>query len=163
MAQKTEVQYIDRFYVFGSEAPKTAPKPPKPQVKKPAVKLDRPQKVYIDPIALGGMVVAVVMLCLLVAGGIHLSDTRAEYDRAKAQLVALKRQNAQLEHTYHTSYDPEEIRQQAVSQGMIPAEEAERFTAVFYVPQAPEEPTAWERFWYSFAEMFSGTEGLHGE
>lgn len=156
MAQKTEVQYVDRFYVFGTEAPKAAPKPKKPQEKKPADNLEKTKKVYIDPIALSGMVVAVVMLCLLVAGGIHLSGTRAEYDRAKAQLVTLKRQNAQLEHTYHTSYDPEEIREQALSQGMIPAEEAERFTAVFYVPRVPEEPTAWERFWASFAEMFSG-------
>ncbi len=163
MAHRTEVQYVDRFYVFGSEAPKAAPKPQKPQVKKPAVNLDRPQKVYIDPIALSGMVIAVVMLCLLVMGGIHLSDTRAEYDRAKAQLVTLKRQNAQLEHTYHTSYDLEEIREQAIAQGMIPAEEAERFTAVFYVPRVPEEPSAWERFWDSFAEMFSGTDGLHRE
>lgn len=163
MAHRTEVQYIDRFYVFGSEAPKAAPKPKKPQAAKPAEKPDRSQKVYIDPIALSGMVVAVVMLCLLVVGGIHLSDARTEYDRAKAQLITLKRQNAQLEHTYHTSYDLEDIREQAVAQGMIPAEEAERFTAIFFVPRTPEEPSAWERFWDSFAEMFSGTEGLHGE
>lgn len=75
----------------------------------------------------------------LLAGGLHLRDTRAEYDQVKAQLTQLKRENAQLSHTYHTRYDLADIQTQAEAQGMIPEEEADSFTVFFSIPEPPKE------------------------
>lgn len=158
MAQKAEIQYVSRFYVFGSEVPNAAPKQKKSGVKLPQLHLEKLRKVYIDPIALCGVVAAVVMLCLLVAGVIHLRDTRAEYDRMKTQLTDLKRVNAQLNHTYHTAYSLDEVRTLADSQGMVDGNEAERFTAFVIVPERPKERTAWENFLWQLSWLFSRSE-----
>ena len=155
MAQKAEIQYVREFYVFGSEAPQPKPKTEKAKPKRPKVHLERLQTIYIDPLAVCGMVMAVVMLTLLVVGAFHLRDTRAEYDRVKTQLTEIKRKNATLEHTYHTSYDLEEIRQQAEKMGMVDAEEADRFTAIFTVPKEEKKPTAWDDFVWLLSGLFS--------
>lgn len=159
MAQKTEIQYVNQFYVFGSEAPKTAAKAARPKrAKAPSAHLAPIQTIYIDPVALCGVVAAVVMLCLLIAGAYRLRDTRVAYDQAKTQLVELKRENAQLSHTYHTSFDLEEIRTQAEAAGMVPKEDAAGFTVFFSVPEKQEEQTVWDDFVWALSWLFSKSE-----
>lgn len=155
MAQKTEIQYVGQFYVFGSEAPQPKAQPKKAKVKRPELHLKRLQKVYVDPVALCGMLIAVVMLSFLIAGAYHLRDTRAAYDQMKAQLVELKRDNIKLNHEYHTSYNLEEIRAQAEKLGMVDAEEAERFTVFFSVPKEEKKNSAWDDFVWLISGMFS--------
>ena len=156
MAQKPEIQYVGQFYVFGSEAPKQQTKPKKPKVRLPELHLERFQKIYINPVALCGVVVALVLLGFLISGAFHLRDTRAAYDQIKTQLTDLKRENAQLYHTYHTSYDLEDIRVQAEKIGMVDGEEAERFTVFFSVPQEEKQYTAWDDFLWLLSGLFSG-------
>ena len=156
MAQKPEIQYVGQFYVFGSEAAKQAPKQKKAKAKLPELHLERFQKIYINPVALCGVVVALVLLGFLIAGAFHLRDTRAAYDQIKNQLTNLKMENAQLYHTYHTSYDLEEIRAQAEKIGMVSGEEAERFTVFFSVPPEEKEYTAWDDFLWLLSGLFSG-------
>lgn len=158
MAQKAEIEYVNRYYLFGSEVPNELPKKKKSGKKLPQLHLQKLRKVYIDPVALLGVVGAVVMLCLLMVGVVHLRDTRAEYDRMKAQLTELKRENAQLSHTYHTGYDVEEVRTLADSQGMVRTDEAERFTAFVQLPQRPKERSAWDDFLWSLSWLFSRSE-----
>lgn len=146
MAQKTQIQYVGQFYVYGSEAQKVEEAPKKILPKLPAIHLERFQTIYIDPVALLGVAAAVVMLVLLIVGSFHMRDTRAEYERMSNYLSDLKRQNATLSHTYHTSYDLEEIRKAAKKIGMVEREEAEGFTVFFSVPVAEKEPTAWDNF-----------------
>lgn len=156
MAQKTEIQYVNRFYVFGSEAPKPAPKPKKVTIKLPELHLEKPRRIYIDPFALLGVAAAITMLCLLVVGAFRLRDTRVEYDQMKERLADLKLENASLEHTYHTSYDEDEIRSLADSQGMVDASEADGFTMFITLPEEPEEETAWDDFVWFLSCLFSG-------
>ena len=155
MAQKAEIQYVGQFYVFGSEAPQPKSKPQKPKAKRRVIHLERLQKIYIDPVAVCGMIAAVVMLSLLIVGAYHLRDTRAAYDEMKAQLIEVKRKNATLEHTYRTSYDLEQIRQQAEKIGMVEGEEAERFTIFFSLPKEEKEPSAWDDFVWLLSGLFS--------
>ena len=155
MAQKTEIQYVGQFYVFGSEAPQPKVQPKKSRAKRPELHLGRLQKVYVDPVALCGVLIAVVMLSFLIAGAYHLRDTRAAYDQMKTQLVDLKRENLKLNHEYHTSYNLEEIRAQAEKLGMVDAEEAERFTVFFSVPKEEEKNSAWDDFVWLISGMFS--------
>lgn len=156
MAQKPEIQYVGQFYVFGSEVPKQEPKSQKSKVKLPELHLERFQKIYINPVALGGVLIALVLLGFLISGAFHLRDTRVAYDQVKNQLTELKRENAQLYHTYHTSYTLEDIRDQAERIGMVDAQEAERFTVFFSPPQEEEEYTAWDDFLWLLSGLFSG-------
>ena len=158
MARKAEIQYVDQFYLFGSEAPKPAPAPQKEKFKVPEHYWEKFQKISVDPVALGGLIAAAVMLCLLVAGSLHLMDTRTEYDQMKAQLSELKRENAQLSHTYHTRYDLADIQEQAEDQGMIPKEEADGFTVFFSIPEPPKERTKWDDFKWFLSWLFSDSE-----
>lgn len=155
MAQKAEIQYVGQFYVFGSEAPQPKTQVKKPKVKLPELHLERLQKVYIDPVALGGVFIAVVMLVLLIAGAYQLRDTRAAYDQMKAQLSSLKRENASLSHAYHTSYDLEDIRQKAEKMGMVEAENADCFTVFFAPPKEEKKNTAWDDFVWFLSGLFS--------
>ena len=155
MAQKPEIQYVGQFYVFGSEAPQPKPRPQKAKVKRPVIHLERLQKIYVDPLAVCGVLAAIVMLSLLIVGAFHLRDTRAAYDQMKAQLTDIKRENAKLNHTYHTSYDLEEIRAQAEKIGMVSGEEAERFTIFFSLPKEEKEPSAWDDFVWLLSGLFS--------
>ena len=155
MAQKTEIQYVGQFYVFGSEAPQPKPQPKKAKVKRPELHLERLQKVYVDPVALCGVLIAVVMLSFLIAGAYHLRDTRAAYDQMKTQLTDLKRENAKLSHTYHTSYDLEQIPEQAEKIGMVDASEAEGFTVFFDLPKEEKKNSAWDDFIWLLSGMFS--------
>lgn len=155
MAQKPEIQYVGQFYVFGSEVPQPKPQPKKAKIKRPAIHLERLQKIYVDPLAVCGVLAAIVMLSLLIVGAFHLRDTRAAYDRMKAQLTEVKRENAKLSHTYHTSYDLEEIRQQAEKQGMVDAEKADCFTVFFDLPKEVKKPSAWDDFVWLLSGLFS--------
>ncbi len=159
MAQKTEIQYVSRFYVFGSEAPSAALKePPKGTPKKKRRLMEGFQKIYVDPVALCGVVAAVVMLCLLIVGALDLRTTRAEYDRVKEQLTELKRENAQLAHTYHTSYDAGQIRTEADKMGMVDSDQVDGFTVFFSVPKRPKQRTAWDDFKWFLSWLFSDSE-----
>lgn len=155
MAQKTEIQYVRQFYVFGSEAPQPKTQPKKPRPKLPSLHLERLQKVYIDPVAVCGVLMATVMLVLLIVGAYRLRDTRAAYDQMKNQLVDIKRENAKLNHVYHTSYDLEEIRESAQKLGMVDGEKAERFTVFFDMPKEEKKSTAWDDFVWFLSGLFS--------
>ena len=78
--------------------------------------------------------------------------------RMTAGLVELKLENAQLNHTYHTSFTVDEVRDLAESQGMVRSDEAERFTAFVIVPDRPREKTAWENFLWRLSWLFSRSE-----
>lgn len=163
MAQKAEIQYVDRFYVYGSEVPKPAPQRKSAASKKekePQSHEEKLQKVYIDPVALCCVVAAAVMLCVLVSGAFRLRSVRAEYDASRAYLSQMKRDHASKEHQYRISYDLEEIRKQAEKMGMINASNAERFT-VFLDPDVPVEEQS-DIQWF-FSTLFSGAGEGKGE
>ena len=155
MAQKPKIEYVGRSYLFGSEAPKIEEHHRTLKSLLPAIKLERFRNIYIDPVGLLGLTVAVVLLVMLVAGALQMRQTRAEYDAMKTYLSDLKRENAQLSHAYHTSYDLDEIREQAEKIGMVDGNDTERFTVIFSVPEHQEEPSAWDEFVWLISGLLS--------
>ena len=155
MAQKPKIEYVGRSYFFGTEAPKLDEHRKTLKSLLPAIKLERFRNIYIDPVGLLGLTVAVVLLVMLVAGALQMKQTRAEYDAMQTYLSGLKRENAQLSHAYHTRYDLEEIREQADKIGMVDAEDTERFTVIFSVPEHEEEPSAWDEFVWLITGLLS--------
>ena len=146
MAAKPEIQYVGQFYVYGSEAKKLAPKqqPKKNHFQTPAVRPDNTVRIYVDPVALAGILVAVFMLVALVFSAVQIKPTWQEYNEVKDYMVELKRENAELEHKYRTGFDLEEIRAKALAIGMIPATEAQTIIVKVTIPEPEVEPTVWE-------------------
>ena len=59
MVRKPDIQYVGQFYVYGSEAKQLAQQTEKKKARTrlPLERLQNIQKVYVDPVALVGMVV----------------------------------------------------------------------------------------------------------
>ena len=83
MTEKPKIQYIGQFYVPGSEAQVLAPKKKKKKAKTklPIAKEEQVKAIYIDPVALIGITVAVVMLAVMVVGALQLRSDWAQYEQ----------------------------------------------------------------------------------
>ena len=151
MERKPDIQYVGQFYIHGSEARELARKEQEKQARTrlPLERLQNIQKVYLDPVALMGIVVSVVMLVVMIVGAVQISRAWATYEQMSVQLAALQRENDVLEHGYRSGYDLEEIRIQAEAMGMIPVEEAETIQIRVTMPVEEPEPTWWENMvWF---------------
>ncbi len=154
MIQKPEIQYIGQFYIPGSEAPELAEKK-KSKAKLPKPHREKVKKIYVDPIALGGMAVAAVMLVLLVVGAFQLHRSWEEYNSMSATLSEVRRENAQITHKYRTDLDLDAVQKAAKGMGMIPQEEAETANVWVSVPQRPPESSLWDEIMWFLTGLFA--------
>lgn len=151
MERKPDIQYIGQFYIHGSEARELARQEQARRAKTrlPLSRLQNVQKVYVDPVAVIGIVVAVVMLVVMAIGAIQIYKAWDEYQIMTEYLSDLKRENTALEHSYRSGYDLEDIREKAITLGMVPVEEAQTIQVRVTVPEIEAEPTWWEDFvWF---------------
>ena len=113
--KKPEIQYVGQFYVYGSEAQAVAVKKrPQFQLPKPKLEIQKIEKIYVDPVALIGLAVAVVMLVCMVVGACQIHSSWQEYKQMSHYLSQLQQENARLEHNYHISYDMAEVEAKAI-------------------------------------------------
>lgn len=152
MIQKPEIQYIGQFYLPGSEAPELAQKP---KAKLPKPRHEKARRIYVDPVALGGMAVAAVMLVLLVVGAFRLHRSWEEYNNMSATFSEVRRENAQVTHKYRTGLDLEKIEKTAKGMGMIPQEEAETAKVWVSVPQREQPPSFWDELKWFLTGLFA--------
>ena len=153
MARRQESRYIQ--YYVGTAAPKLVPQlPKKNKTKLPKVYKQQSYTVQVDPLALGGIVVSVVMLVLMLVGMATLGNAQKELAAAQARVDALQSQNLQLEETYHSRYDLDTVEKAALGLGMIPVEQAQHIT--ISVSQEPlRENTHWERIHFFLDGLFA--------
>ena len=146
MARKPEIQYIGQFYVYGSEAQKVAleQKQKKAKTKLPEAMPQTTRVICLDPVAICGVLVAVMMICTMILGAVHIQDAWDRYENARHYLTAVRVENAALTHEYTSSFDVEEIRVVATTMGLVPVEELETVTLHVNVPEPKKEPTLWE-------------------
>ena len=162
MDQKPVIQYVGQFYVYGSEVQARKKKEHKPVLPK-APRAEVQHCVYVDPVAVCGIAVALLMLVVLAVGAFQLRAAMQQYNAQSEQLSAIKRENARLEHLYRTSLDLEAVQAQAEKLGMVPAEELEHRELVVTVGQTPEEPTAWENFLWFVKGLLNGVDESRAE
>ena len=157
MVQKPEIQYIGQFYVPGSEAQVLAPKQKKKKAKTklPVAKREQEKVIYIDPVALMGITVAVVMLIVMVLGALQLRNDWAQYEEMSDYVSRLNYDNAELERTYRAGYDLEDIRDKALAIGMVPVEEVESRTITVTISRPEPEPTLWDDVVWFFSGLFA--------
>ena len=143
MTEKPKIQYIGQFYVPGSEAQVLAPKKKKKKAKTklPIAKQEQVKAIYIDPVALIGITVAVVMLAVMVVGALQLRSDWAQYEQMSNYVSRLNQNNAELERTYRDGYDLEDIRDKALALGMVPVEEVQSRTITVTLSQPKPERT----------------------
>ncbi len=141
MIQKPKIQYVGQFYVHGSEAKKLelAQEQKKAKTRLPLAKLQAIEKIYVDPVALAAIAVAVVMLVTMVAGTLQILDDWAEYRSVSRYTSYLHQENARLTREYAESYDLEDIRTKATALGMVPREELRTMTMTVVLPEPEPE------------------------
>lgn len=157
MADKPDIEYISRFFVPGSDAPQVAPKqePRKTRTTLPGVAPREKIRVYVDPVALGSVIVAVVILILMTVSVLQFEHTCEEYQTMQTYLTQLRDDNVTLEHTYRTGYDLETVEEQALALGMVPATEVKTIHVQVAVPVQEPEPTAWDDFIWFLEGLFA--------
>lgn len=143
MNQKPKIQYVGQFYVHGSEAKQLQMQEAKRQAKTklPLARIQKIEKVYVDPVALAGIAVAVVMLVTMVLGAVQIKRDWDQYERVSAYVSQLKKENARLNHAYRLSYDLEDIKSKALAMGLVPKSDLEPVTVTVTIPQREPELT----------------------
>ncbi len=156
MAMQPDIQYVS-FYVEGNAAKKLEQQLLRPAAApKPKVRKVKRRVVSIDPAAVLGLVVAVVMLFTMASALNGYRATVAKQQQMQNYILQLQQENAQLQQTYENGYDLEEIRDIALAVGMIPAEEADRITISVELPQPQQrELTLWEKVTTFLAGLFA--------
>ena len=160
MALQPDIQYVPICYVDGS----TARKLEQPVYKAPTVtKAPQPRRrkakrivVVVDPVAIFGMLIAVVMLCCMISGFVEYSVLRQQNRQMNEYVTALELEKAQLEQTYREGYDLDEIRDFAQSNGMVPADQAPQIQIEVQLPQQEQaQLTFWDTITTFLAGLFA--------
>lgn len=158
MAQRPDVEYI-RLYTNGSAALKleSVQDPRYVSTDTPACPYKRKRKkIYVDPVAIGSILLAVCMLVAVFSGFARLKQAREQVAVMEAYVQTLQAEHAVLTRRYKSGYDLEEIRLTALALDMIPAEQAP--CVMLQIPQE-QEPVAqmsfWDRVGTFFASLFA--------
>lgn len=152
MSHKPKIQYVGQFYVYGSEARALELQEQKKKAKTrlPKARLEKIENIYVDPVAMVGIAVALVMLVVMVFGAVQLQEDWVEYERMAGYVTNLKTQNAELTHTYRSGYSLDDIEIKALAMGMIPKSQLEATPVTVTLPEVKPVMT-WDqkvvRFW----------------
>ena len=144
MSQKPKIQYVGQFYIHGSEARQLELQEKRKQAKSklPLERLRKIEVVYLDPVAIFGIVTALVMLTVMILGVLQIRDDWKEYRVMSNYVSRLNSENAELQADYRSQYDLEDIRIKAQALGMVPKSDLEVRTVYVTIPQ-PEPEMTW--------------------
>ena len=144
MSQKPKIQYVGQFYIHGSEARQLELQEKKKRAKSklPMERLHKAEVIYLDPVAIFGITVALIMLAVMIVGAVRIYADWQEYRVMSDYVSRLNSENAQLQADYRSQYDLEDIRVKAAALGMVPKSELEKRTVYVTVPQ-PEPEMTW--------------------
>ena len=144
MNQKPKIQYVGQFYIHGSEARQLELQERRKQAKSklPLERLRKVEVVYLDPVAILGIAVALVMLAVMILGVMQIRDDWTQYRVMSDYVSRLNSKNAELTADYRSQYDLEDIRVKAQALGMVPKSELEVSTVYVTIPR-PEPEMSW--------------------
>ena len=136
MSQKPKIQYVGQFYIHGSEARQLElQEKKKAKSKLPLERLRKVEVIYLDPVAIFGIVTALVMLTVMILGVLQIRDDWEEYRVMSNYVSRLNSENAEMWADYRSQYDLEDIRAKAQALGMVPKSELEVRTVYVTIPQ----------------------------
>ena len=157
MVRKPDIEYIDKYYSYGSEAKiiEFAPNKPKAKTTLPKPLQEKKLCIAIDPLALCGILVAMVMIVVMVVGLVDFKAAVDENTAVSQRLDDVRNEHLMLEYQYRSSYDAATVEETVLALGMIPAEKAPVVTIQVNMPEAQEEYTAWGDFLWSLSCLFA--------
>ena len=157
MSQKPKIQYVGQFYIHGSEARQLELQEKKKRAKSklPLERLRKVEVVYLDPVAVFGIVTALVMLTVMILGVLQIRDDWEEYRVMSNYVSRLNSENAQLQADYRSQYDLEDIRVKAQALGMVPKSELEVRMVYVTIPQPEPEMTWLEEIQWFLSGLFA--------
>ena len=157
MSQKPKIQYVGQFYIHGSEARQLELQEKKKRAKSklPLERLRKVEVVYLDPVAIFGIVTALVMLTVMILGVLQIRKDWAEYRVMSDYVSRLNSENAELQADYRSQYDLEDIRIKAAALGMVPKAELEVRTVYVTIPQPEPERTWLEEIQWFLSGLFA--------
>ena len=155
MARGSDIRYV-QFYTDGSAARQLDLKPrqPKKKLRQPRPRRQKKIVLYVDFVAVTGMLVAGVMLLLMLTGMFSLTKLNGEVTRLEGYLAELESENLELHQTYRDGYDLDQIREQALEMGMIPAARATTVT-IEVGDTAESETQPASSFWSFLKGLFA--------
>ncbi len=157
MVRNPDIEYIDKYYVHGSEAKviEFAPNKRTPQTTLPKPLREKKISIEIDPVAVCGLVVAVVMLIVMAVGLVDFRAACEENRIVSEKLQELRDDNVMKQYTYYTKLDMEYVEDSAKAMGMVSASEAPVIAITVSVPEAEEAYTPWGDFLWSLSCLFA--------
>ena len=156
MAQKHDILYVN-FYTDGSAAKKIAPAFPITQPKRKATaKRHKKHVIYIDPVAVGSLIVAAVLLVMMAVGLTNLQNAQAEAQQMENYLSQLNQENIRIQEEFDSQVDLETVEKTALAMGMVPKDQVT--TVPIQVDEihleAPAEETVWEKMYTVLTNLF---------
>ncbi len=153
MVRKTDIRYI-QFYTDGSAArkPELVKTAKQPTVRR-TVKKKR-LTLFVDPVAITGIVVALTMLVLMLVGVSQLKQAQQQTAMMQLQMQQLTQENQTLQDSFDAGYTLEDVKWMADALGLVPVEEVTHITI-----SAPEtemiRPSRWEQFYTLLTSLFA--------
>ena len=157
MNQKPKIQYVGQFYIHGSEARQLELQEKKKHAKSklPLERLRKVEVIYLDPVAIFGIVTALVLLAVMTVGVLQIRDDWKDYQTMSNYVSRLNSENAELKADYRSQYDLEDIRVKAEALGMVPKSQLEVRTVYVTIPQPEPEMTWLEEIQWFFSGLFA--------
>ena len=157
MNQKPKIQYVGQFYIHGSEARQLELQEKKKQAKSklPLERLRKVEVIYLDPVAIFGIVTALVLLAVMTVGVLQIRSDWQDYQTMSNYVSRLNSENAELKADYRSQYDLEDIRVKAQALGMVPKSELEVRTVYVTIPQPEPEMTWLEEIQWFLSGLFA--------
>lgn len=156
MSQKPKIQYVGQFYIHGSEARQLEIQEKKKHSKSklPMERLRKVEVIYLDPVAIFGIVTALVLLAVMTVGVLQIRHDWQDYRTMSDYLSRLNSENAELQADYRSKYDLEDIRVKAQALGMVPKSELEVQTVYVTIPEPEPEMTWLEELQWFLGGLF---------
>ena len=156
MAQRIDVQYIN-FYTQGSAARKLQPAAKNQTGTLPQIKKRKIQRIYIDPVAALGTVVALCMLVMMAVGVSQLHAEQQKTAEIAAYVEQLQAKNTALQAQYEEECDLEAVEKTALALGMIPQPQASHTSIHVEVPVVENDMpvSIWQRIGTFLTGLFA--------
>ena len=157
MNQKPKIQYVGQFYIHGSEARQLELQEKKKHAKSklPLERLRKVEVIYLDPVAIFGIVTALVLLAVMTVGVLQIRDDWKDYQTMSNYVSRLNSENAELKADYRSQYDLEDIRVKAEALGMVPKSQLEVRTVYVTIPKPEPERTWLEEIQWFLSGLFA--------
>ena len=158
MAMQPDIQYVPFCYVDGSTARKAQQHSVRKTATAPVQKRRRAKRktIAVDPVAIGGTLVAMVMLVMMLVGFMQYSICLEQTRLMEDYVTSLQLENAQLQQSYEESIDMDYVAHVADAIGMVSAESAQQIHIDVVLPvEETGEMTLWESIATFLAGLFA--------